>query len=65
MPEGFFSDNMDASFTEYSCADDYINAISTIEPELSVIDNISSNIVPLIEIILTFNFIFTWHLCLL
>ena len=49
MPEGFFSDNMDASFTEYSCADDYINAISTIEPELSVIDNISSNIVPIIE----------------
>ena len=49
MPEGFFSDNMDASFTGYSCADDYINAISTIEPELSVIDNISSNIVPIIE----------------
>ena len=49
MPEGFFSDNFDNSFTEYSCADDYINAISTIEPELSVIDNISSNIVPLIE----------------
>ena len=49
MPEGFFSDNMDASFTEYSCADDYINAISNIEPELSVIDNISSNIVPIIE----------------
>ena len=49
MPEGFFSDNMDASFTEYSCADDYIDAISTIEPEFSVIDNISSNIVPIIE----------------
>ena len=49
MPEGFFSDNMDVSFTEYSCADDYINAISTIEPEFSVIDNISSNIVPIIE----------------
>ena len=49
MPEGFFSDNFDNSFTEYSCADDYINAISTIEPEFSVIANISSNIVPIIE----------------
>ena len=49
MPEGFFSDNMDASFTEYSCADDYIDAISKIEPQPTVIENINGNIVPLLD----------------
>lgn len=49
MPESFFSDNIDTSFTEYSCAEDYIDAISNIEPQPAVIDNINDNIVPLLE----------------
>lgn len=49
MPERFFSDNIDTSFTEYSCAEDYIDAISNINPQPEVIENINGNIVPLLE----------------
>ena len=49
MPDKFFSETKDNALMEYSCSKDYIDAISIIEPQPNVIDNISGNIVPLIE----------------